>query len=174
MPTKPADLFTVHGMRVLGRLAAPYAVWAADAKTKIASVDARADNFINRVRLNGAVGCEPGGGAGEAEHPQRLPRPGNADTIHRDPRGGVGGARHHPHLLAPLGQPVRDRPGHVLRPTPGLETFDDERDAQGAEGIDRVGRPASRTPNRSLASVDGHRALRILPAPKPPRNHVRR
>ena len=63
-PTKPVDLFTVHGMRVIGRLTAAYAVWAADAKNTIASVDTRVDSFINRIRLNGAVGCEPGGGAG--------------------------------------------------------------------------------------------------------------
>ena len=63
-PTKPVDLFTVHGMRVIGRLTAAYAVWAADAKNTIASVDTRVDSFINRIRLNGAVGCEPGGGTG--------------------------------------------------------------------------------------------------------------
>ena len=64
VPTKPAELFTVHGMRALGRLAAAYAVWAADAKTTVASVDTRADSFINRIRLNSAAGYEPSGGAG--------------------------------------------------------------------------------------------------------------
>ena len=44
VPTKPAELFTVHGMRALGRLAAAYAVWAADAKTTVVSVDTRADS----------------------------------------------------------------------------------------------------------------------------------
>ena len=64
VPTKPAELFTVYGMRALGRLAAAYAVWAADAKTTVASVDTRADSFINRIRLNSAASYEPSGGAG--------------------------------------------------------------------------------------------------------------
>ena len=64
VPTKPAELFTVHGMRALGRLAAAYAVWAADAKTTVVSVDTRADSFINRIRLNSAAGYEPSGGGG--------------------------------------------------------------------------------------------------------------
>ena len=51
-------------MRALGRLAAAYAVWAADAKTTVVSVDTRADSFINRIRLNSAAGYEPSGGAG--------------------------------------------------------------------------------------------------------------
>ena len=30
VPTKPGDLFTVHGMKALGRQTAPYAVWATE------------------------------------------------------------------------------------------------------------------------------------------------
>ena len=72
VPTKPADLFTVHGMKALGRQTAPYAVWAKDAKDNVTSVDARTAAFINRIRLNGAVGFVPaeggaGGGGGAAD-----------------------------------------------------------------------------------------------------------
>ena len=62
VPTTPADLFTVHGMKALGRQTAPYAVWAYDAKTSVASVDVRSASFINRVRLNSSVGYAPAGG----------------------------------------------------------------------------------------------------------------
>ena len=66
VPVKPADLFTVHGMKALGRQTAPYAVWAAGAKDSVTSVDERAATFITRVHLNAAVGFVPtGGGAGD-------------------------------------------------------------------------------------------------------------
>ena len=67
VPTKPLELFTVHGMKALGRQTAPYAVWAAGVKDTINSADARALAFINRIHLNSSVGfmlADDGAGGG--------------------------------------------------------------------------------------------------------------
>ena len=65
VPTTPSDLFTIHGMKALGRQTAPYAVWAAAIKDSVNSADARAAAFINRIHLNASVGFMlPGAGAG--------------------------------------------------------------------------------------------------------------
>ena len=65
VPSTPKHIFTVHGMKALGRAAAPYAVWAEAAKTTYASPEERVAAFVNRVRLNDTVSlASDGGGTG--------------------------------------------------------------------------------------------------------------
>ena len=70
VPSTPKHIFTVHGMKALGRASAPYAVWADAAKTTFAAPEERVAAFVNRVRLNDTVslaldgGNTGGGGAG--------------------------------------------------------------------------------------------------------------